>query len=324
MEAEKNQPARKRRVLIAYDGSACAEAALHDLERAGLPTEVEARILSVSEVVLPPPMSYTLPSAGALDLQELLVQNARELGEKAARWLAGKFPRWVIDVEAHAGSATNAIITLADEWHPDLIVVGSHGRSTVGRLLLGSVSQAILHEAPGSVRIARDPGYAVGRDSAGRRAEREVPAPTDPVQILVGVDGSAIAAAAVEAIAARSWPRGSAVRILHADFDVSPVAADHLLVAIASWIAEERTRIAAAVERARQILVAAGLTVEVIVRPGDAKSLLLEEAENWPAEAIFLGAKDLSRTGRLRLGSVSSAIAARAHCSVEIVRQAHG
>ena len=105
---------------------------------------------------------------------------------------------------------------------------------------------------------------------------------------------------------------------------VSPVAADHLLVAIASWIAEERTRIAAAVERARQILVAAGLTVEVIVRPGDAKSLLLEEAENWPAEAIFLGAKDLSRTGRLRLGSVSSAIAARAHCSVEIVRQAHG
>lgn len=321
METEKTQSAAKMKVLIAYDGSACAEAALQDLERAGLPAEVEARILSVSEVILPPPMSYTLPSPGALDLQRVLEQNARELGEAAARQLAAKFPQWKIDVEAHPGSATNAIITLADEWHPDLIVVGSHGRSAVGRLLLGSVSQAILHEAPGSVRIARGPGYAVGREGAGRLAEPQVPDPTDPVRILVGIDGSAIADAAVEAIAARAWPRGSVVRILHADFDVSPVAVDHLLVAIASWLAEERTRLADAVERARQTLLAAGLTVEVAVRPGDARSLLLEEAEEWHADVIFLGAKNLSQTGRLRLGSVSSAIAARAHCSVEIVRE---
>ena len=322
MDAEKTQPAAKMKVLIAYDGSACAEAALQDLERAGLPAEVEARILSVSEVILPPPMSYTLPSPGALDLQRLLEQNARELGETAARRLAGKFPQWKIEVEAHAGSAANAIITLADEWHPDLIVVGSHGRSAVGRLLLGSVSQAVLHEAPGSVRIARGPGYAVGREGGGRLAMREAPDPTDPVRILVGIDGSTIADAAVEAIAARTWPRGSVVRILYADFDISPVAVDHLLVAIASWIAEERTRLAEAVERARQTLLAAGLTVEVAVRPGDAKSLLLEEAEKWQAEVIFVGAKNLSQAGRLRLGSVSSAIAARAHCTVEIVRHA--
>ena len=322
MESEKTEPAAKMKVLIAYDGSACAEAALQDLERAGLPAEVEARILSVSEVILPPPMSYTLPSAGALDLQRHLEQNARELGEVAARRLGTKFPQWKIEVEAHPGSATNAIITLADEWHPDLIVVGSHGRSAVGRLFLGSVSQAVLHEAPGSVRIARGPGYAVGREGASRLAERAAPDPTEPVRILVGIDGSTIADAAVEAIAARTWPRGSAVRILHADFDISPVAVDHLLVAIASWLAEERTRLAEAVERARQTILAAGLIVEVAVRPGDAKSLLLEEAEEWHADVIFLGAKNLSQAGRLRLGSVSSAIAARAHCSVEIVRRA--
>ena len=45
------------KVLIAYDGSSCADAALNDLSYAGLPQEVEARILSVADVFLPPPSS---------------------------------------------------------------------------------------------------------------------------------------------------------------------------------------------------------------------------------------------------------------------------
>jgi hypothetical protein len=43
------------KILIAYDGSDCAEAALDDLQRAGLPPEAEAQIISVAEVWLPPP-----------------------------------------------------------------------------------------------------------------------------------------------------------------------------------------------------------------------------------------------------------------------------
>ena len=38
------------RILVAYDGSSCADAALNDLRRAGLPVEVQARILSVADV----------------------------------------------------------------------------------------------------------------------------------------------------------------------------------------------------------------------------------------------------------------------------------
>jgi nucleotide-binding universal stress UspA family protein len=43
------------KILIGYDGSDCAEAALDDLRRAGLPETAEAHILSVAEVWLPPP-----------------------------------------------------------------------------------------------------------------------------------------------------------------------------------------------------------------------------------------------------------------------------
>jgi len=50
------------------------------------------------------------------------------------------------------------------------------------------------------------------------------------------------------------------------------------------------------------------------------KRLLLGEAESWGADCIFVGAKGMGRIERFLLGSVSSAVAARAHCSVEVVR----
>jgi hypothetical protein len=59
----------RKKLLIAYDGSECAEAALDDLSRAGLPLDVEAQILSVAEFWLPPPP----PSAYEI------VEQAREV-----------------------------------------------------------------------------------------------------------------------------------------------------------------------------------------------------------------------------------------------------
>ncbi|HKO95676.1 MAG TPA: hypothetical protein VJU86_01700 [Pyrinomonadaceae bacterium] len=42
------------KILIGYDGSESADAVLNDLQRAGLPRDVEAFIVSVSEVLMPP------------------------------------------------------------------------------------------------------------------------------------------------------------------------------------------------------------------------------------------------------------------------------
>ena len=50
------------------------------------------------------------------------------------------------------------------------------------------------------------------------------------------------------------------------------------------------------------------------------KRLLLSEAESHDADCIFVGARGLSRFERLLLGSVSTAVVTRAHCSVEVVR----
>jgi hypothetical protein len=44
------------RILIGYDGSECADAALRDLQRAGLPTKGGAFVFTVADVFLPPPI----------------------------------------------------------------------------------------------------------------------------------------------------------------------------------------------------------------------------------------------------------------------------
>ena len=77
----------------------------------------------------------------------------------------------------------------------------------------------------------------------------------------------------------------------------------------------------ASANSASEKLRAAGMEVqESLMRPGDPKRLLVEEAEAWSADCIFVGARGLGRVQRILLGSVSGAVAARASCSVEVVR----
>jgi nucleotide-binding universal stress UspA family protein len=83
---------------------------------------------------------------------------------------------------------------------------------------------------------------------------------------------------------------------------------------------EERAWIREMVEASAIELRRRGLIVSPAVIPGDPRSALIEEARIWRADCIFVGVRGLSRLDRFLLGSVSAAVAARAHCSVEIVR----
>jgi len=123
-----------RKVLIAYDGSSCADAALNDLSYAGLPQEVEARILSVADVFLPPPSSSPhFPAQVPPAVQRAwthatqALDDAHTLAEQARTRLLQSFPTWEVHAEACADSPAWAIIKKAEAWQPDLIVMGSHG-----------------------------------------------------------------------------------------------------------------------------------------------------------------------------------------------------
>jgi nucleotide-binding universal stress UspA family protein len=286
------------KVLIAYDGSECGDAALGQLRSAGLPEKAHAVVLSVVEHWLPPPSSLEIFKS--VDYRQEMLTLARR-----GAAMVGRFkPGWFTEPLVGFGSPAAVILEKADEWGPDLIVVGSHGRTAAGRFLLGSVSQKLAHEARCSVRIAR-----------GRPAE-----PGAPVRLVVGVDGSRGAEAAVSAMAGRLWPRGSEARVVAALCRQVQTTSDPTLAQIAEWIGKENARVTEAAESAVKKLLGVGLTTSLTAKEEDPKRLLLGEAEGWDADSIFVGARGVGRLERALIGSVSSAVAARAHCSVEIVR----
>lgn len=281
------------KLLIAYDGSACSDAALKDLRRAGLPAAVEAVVATIAHLFLPPPDDEVSPdeviSPGAAAMVRpyqlratKAVQEALAMAEQAAVRVKEDFPEWSVKAEAASGTPAWELINLADKFKVDLIAIGSHGHSSVGgRLILGSVSQRVLYEAPCSVRVAR----CLEQRSDG------------PIRIVVGFNGSADSEAALNAAASRSWPPGSEACVTSVGKTLSPSIDG----------AEERLR-------------AGGLTASGVTRDGDPAAVLIEEAEHWGADSIFVGTRNVHGFQHLLRGSVSSAVAARAHCSVEVVR----
>jgi nucleotide-binding universal stress UspA family protein len=230
------------------------------------------------------------------------------MAEHAVERLRPLFPKWKLTAEAQGDSPAWALIKKADQWRADLILVGSQGRSTLERLFLGSVSQKVAAEAHCSVRIARPRKSA----QAGR------------FRVVVAVDGSDDSQAAVRSVAARTWPE-------LAEFSLVTVMDPRLESALAwpdingaQWVQDRDTELKQAVlrmvESSARCLHEAGSKVETNILQGDPKRELLRHAEAWEADAIFLGARGQHHGERLALGTLASAVAARAHCSVEIVR----
>jgi nucleotide-binding universal stress UspA family protein len=286
----------RMKILVAYDGSECADAALDDLRRAGLPSDAQIKVLSVVENWLPPPSGLEIIEH--IDRDQEYLALARRGGIR----LVSMEPGWDVKSESGAGSPATVIIEKADEWGADLIIVGSHGRTALGQFFFGSVSQKVLHEARRSVRVAR-----------GRIEE-----PDTPVRLIIGVDGSKGAEAAVEAVAGRKWPAGSEARIVNATWAAPQLTSHRMVGPIITWINEEKARVKKIIDEAVGKLSAAGLKADVVVKEDEPKRLLVAEAESWGADCIFVGARGMGRIDRFLLGSVSSAVAARAHCSVEV------
>ena len=281
------------KLLIAYDGSACSDAALKDLNRAGLPAVGEAIVFTVAKVLLPPaeevpeeqvvsPRAVAMVRSTQAHAEEA-VKEALAVAERGAHRVKTDFPGWSVRFEADGDSPAWAVIKLADSFDADLIVVGSHGHSALGgRLILGSVSQRVLYEAPCSVRVAR---------CSDKRRE-------GPIRVVLGFSGSPDSELAVADAASRVWPAGSEARVIIAGGTLEPAL---------HGVASEKLR-------------AAGLTTLEASRDGDPASALLKEAEDWSADSIFVGTRDMHGLRHLLHRSVSAAVAAQAQCSVEVAR----
>ena len=282
------------KLLIAYDGSTSSDAALNDLGRAGLPTALDAVVITVADIIAPPPddelpvddkPAIRIPEVErrAKARAEKAIKEAQGFADRAAKRVKADFPDWNVRVDVRCDSPAWAVLEMAKRDQSDLIVVGSHRHSVVGgRLILGSVSQRVLYEARCSVRVARC----------------QEKARNGPVRIVVGFNGAQDSEAALNAVASRAWPGGSEARL---------IMAHHVL---------SSDGLGAAAEKLRQ----AGLMTCEISRDGEPAQVLIREAEEWSADSIFVGTRDVHGFQHFLHGSVSSAVAAGAQCSVEVSR----
>lgn len=306
-----------KRVLVGFDGSPQAEHALEELSRSGLGAEVEVTVMSVADVWLPANPTGSndpFPDTGSATVRHAVnqaqdaVRQMLARAERAAESLARLHPKWKVSPHACGDSPSWAIIAKAAEWRADLVVLGSHGRSVIERFFLGSISAKVAAEAPCSVRIARP--------REGIRSGR--------LRMVIAVDGSADSQAAVQAVASRVW-------LPYCEFRVVAVVDPRMETSLAwdvarrdDWHLEPnepaREALARLLKMDCHLLTEAGLIAEPFLLEGEPKRELLSMAEEWQADAVFIGARGLHHGGRLSLGTNASAVVSRAHCSVEIVR----
>lgn len=135
------------------------------------------------------------------------------------------------------------------------------------------------------------------------------------MKILLAVDGSCFGLTAADGVASRPWPPRTIVRIVH----VVESAGDPTEVDPAR-MQPPFPPPPYAIEKALGRLEGHQMKVEARVLHGRPKSAILDEARDWGADLIVVGSHGMSGIERFLLGSVSLAVAAHAHCSVEIVR----
>jgi nucleotide-binding universal stress UspA family protein len=139
------------------DGSECGARAAGWLERFPLPERCEVHLITV----LPPHFTslhaeYRVWQSLQAEYDKLYAQERGAARDRldalhTAFMLADK--RATVSVET--GDPAHALLNTAEQDRADLLVVGSHGRSGIGRFLLGSVSEKVMRHVDCSVLVVR-------------------------------------------------------------------------------------------------------------------------------------------------------------------------
>ena len=142
------------KIIFAVDGSKESRQAVQSLAARPWPSGSVVRVLSVWQ------SPYVLATSSEAMGGAALEQVAAELENEARRAVNAtadllKSSGLAIETAVRRGDAKREIVTDAEEWRADLIALGSHGHSGIGRWLLGSTAEWVVRHAPCSVEVIR-------------------------------------------------------------------------------------------------------------------------------------------------------------------------
>lgn len=140
-----------RRVLVPLDGSRLAEGILPLVLLITGPLDLEVVLVRVVPPITPQALEGTGPFM--VDVVATRLEEAREYLTAVAIDLRKRGVR--VMIEARAGEPVTELVAAAREPGADLIAMTTHGRSGFGRLLFGSVAEAVLRQAKVPVLMMR-------------------------------------------------------------------------------------------------------------------------------------------------------------------------
>jgi nucleotide-binding universal stress UspA family protein len=280
-----------KRILVAYDGSDGALAALRlgiDLAQG---RDADLRSISVEEH-LP---RYAASIDEVKGAKEQIDEHFRALTKQARD--AATLEGVELETVVRRGHEVKEIVGFAREEKCDLLMLGWHGHSRVYERIIGSTSLSVARLAPCSVLIVRSAALS------GTGLERIK-------RILVGIDGSPLGRLAFHAALdlAIFW-EAAVVGVTVSE--VSPLARPEPVDS--TYVQQLK---AAAAEHAR----VAGVVFEHVTRSGHAARSLRDHARDAGADLIVVGATGLEHPWSPTIGGTASSVAGEAPCSVLLVR----
>jgi nucleotide-binding universal stress UspA family protein len=148
---------KKMKILLAVDGSLQSEAAARELAERPWPPQSEIKVITAVEIPAPVGMEPWAVSPDYFETLEMSLRRAAQdcLNSALLQLKTITDKTLKISSEIIQGPPAQVIVDEAESWGADLIVMGSRGLGIWNRLLLGSVSNAVVHHARCSVEIVR-------------------------------------------------------------------------------------------------------------------------------------------------------------------------
>ena len=146
------------RILLATDGSKSGTAASEAVRNFAIGPNDEIKVISIIDLQVPLSIDiYGGYLPDTTELEKVAKENAAKVLDDTSARIKSYFPDVDVQVSTDVlfGTPESRIVETAEEMHADLIIVGSHGYNRWERLLLGSVSDSVVHHAHCSVLVVR-------------------------------------------------------------------------------------------------------------------------------------------------------------------------
>ncbi|MBX9640623.1 MAG: universal stress protein [Mycobacteriaceae bacterium] len=282
-------------LVVGVDGSSASNAAVTWAARDAATRQVPLTLVHMLSTYVPTFPQIPLPGGVAVwqeDDGRLVLEEAAKL----ARDSAGRSVEVATQLKSSPPIPT--LVQLSEE--ADMVVVGTHGRGAVGRVLLGSVSSGVLRGAACPVAI-------VPADVADVR---------DDAPVLVGIDGSPASELATAIAFDEASRRGVDLRAVHAWSDVEVLDLGGLDWPALQLESEQvlAERLAGWQERYPDVAVQ-----QIVVCDRPARELV---SQSKSAQLVVLGSRGRGGIARMLLGSVSNAVVHSVHTPIIVARAA--